>query len=503
MATTAPTPVFTVKGFNVTGDNPLSQADTTKALAPFLRTDATIDTLQKAVAALELEMRNQGYALHRVALPAQELSDTVNLQVVKFTMGTIKVSGLDKYTESNIRNSVPELKEGGTPNFRKLAVQTAIANENEGKQIQVALKESEQPDKIDADISVKEQKPWNFSTSLANTGNKASGRDRFTVAGGYSNLFDMDQQFVGAYTTSLEKTSSVKQLGLSYRAPIYPLGGVVGASYTTSDVEGNFGAFNSTGAGNTLGVNYSYYLQPVGGYRSYITGSFDNKVFDGALINGLPIATQTARRSTPLRLAFTARNEADAAFWSYSAEVAANTGMGSNNDLASYKSEDPRITTSSWKALRLSGNYIAGFAGSWLWSVRGQFQYSPDALISGEQLGLGGLSSIRGTSERPISGDSGLVGTAEITTPEIREGLRFVGFVDSGLLKNHTPNATTKPSSDHLTSAGFGLRFTRGQFAASVDYARLLVGSRVPLTVNSSSPQKDDDKLHVNLSLRF
>ena len=109
-------------------------------------------------------------------------------------------------------------------------MQTAIANENPGKQIQVAIKEAEETDQINAKIDVKETKPWYVAASIANTGTAATGRDRFTVSGAHGNVFDLDHQFVAAYTTSLQSRDDVKQLGLSYRVPLYGWGGVLGAS---------------------------------------------------------------------------------------------------------------------------------------------------------------------------------------------------------------------------------------------------------------------------------
>lgn len=499
----ASTPVFAIKGFKVTGDNPLGEGETSRVLAPFLRSDATIDVLQKATAALETALREKGHGLHRVALPPQEVGDTVTLDIVKFAIGKISVDGLERYDEANIRRSVPELKEGSTPNFRTLAVQTAIANESQGKQVQVALKESEEPDRIDAAITVKEGRPWNFSAGISNTGSRATGRDRLTFAGSHSNLFNLDHQFVGAYTTSIERAGDVKQAGLSYRVPFYALGGVMGMSYTSSDVVGNFGAFNSTGAGHTFGINYTHHLPPDGGFRSYFTFGLDDKVFDAALVNGLAIPGQLDRRSRPVTAGYTARFESDAAFWNYNAEFAVNTGGGAGNSLAAYVTEDPRITTSRWKALRAGGAYSAGFAKDWLWTARGQAQYSPDALISGEQLGLGGASSVRGTGERPISGDKGLFASLEVMTPPLAPGLRLLAFLDAGWLSNNSPNGTTKPSSDRLAGAGVGLRFGTGRASVSADYGRIIRGSVVPAVFNSGTPEKGDDKLHINLTVRF
>ncbi len=495
-------PVFVIKGFDIKGENPLPDGETSKVLAPFLRTDASLASLQRATQALESAMRDKGFALHRVVLPPQELGSTVTLNIVKFVLGKVTVEGVAQYTEANIRASLPELVEGAAPNFRTLAVQTAIANESQGKQVQVALKESETADQIDARIVVKESKPWNLSTSLSNTGSNATGNDRFTLAGGHANVFGRDHQITGAYTTSLERPGAVKQLGLNYRVPLYPLGGVVGLNFTRSDVVGNFGAFTSTGAGETMGLNYNHYLPPDGGYRSYFGVGLDDKVFKAAEVNG--VAVQTLRRSRPLTLTYNARVESDAAVWGYSADLAFNMTAGDGNNLVAYQSEDARITSANWRALRGSANYLTSFAGGWLWSVRGQFQYSPDALISGEQFGIGGASSVRGTGERPVAGDSGLLASSEISTRELAPGLRLLGFVDAGWLSNNNANGNPKPSNDSLASVGLGLRYASPVgYALSAEYGRIVSGSSLPFAPGSGIPQSGDQKLHFNFSARF
>jgi hemolysin activation/secretion protein len=497
----APTPVFAIKGFQITGENPLGEGETSRVLAPFLRSDATIDTLQKATTALETALRERGFGLHRVALPPQEVGEKVTLNIVRFTISRVTMQPLTIYDEANIRHSIPELKEGQTPNFKVLAVQTAIANENPNKQIQVGIKEADEPDKIDATVSVKESRPWAFGASLSNAGSESSGRDRLTLSGGHTNLFNLDHQFIGAYTTSLERTSDVKQLGLSYKVPVYTLGGVVGINYTRSDVVGNFGTFTSTGAGHTFGVNYTHYLPPDGGRRSYLSLAFDDKLFRASVINDQTIGVD--RRSRPITVGYATRTETDTAVWGYNVDFAVNTTGGHGNDLDSYRGEDPNIETTRWKALRGGASYSSTFQGAWIWSMRGQYQYSPDVLISGEQFGLGGLGSVRGTSiERPISGDNGLSGTLEVTTPELMPGLRVLGFIDAGWLGNNNPTPP-RPTTDRLASAGLGLRYGIGAYAVAMDYGHILTGSRIPLSLNSSAPQRGDDRFYVNLSVRF
>jgi hemolysin activation/secretion protein len=504
MATPAAPAVFPIRGFRIEGENPIGDAEAQRVLAPFVQPAATLETLQQATAALETALREQGFGLHRVALPPQEVGNTVKLSIVKFVVGKVAIEGASIYDEGNIRRTLPELREGESPNFKTLAIQTAIANENPNKQVQVGLRESEEPDRIDANITVREQRPWTFGAALSNAGSSATGHDRFTLSGGHTNLFNRDHQFVGAYTTALSRPSDVKQLGLAYKVPVYAAGGVLGASYTRSDVVGNFGAFNSTGAGHTFGVNYTMYLAPQGGRRSYVTVGLDDRLFNASKINDIVVPGALDRRSRPISVGYTARTESDAAVWGYSTDLAINTGAGAHNDIASYRSEDPRINNVHFMVLRGAASYTAPLRTTWLWTARGSFQYSPDVLISGEQFGLGGIGSVRGTEiERPLSADKGIAGTLEVTTPELATGLRLLGFIDAGYVRNNQPNGTTKPDFDRLASVGVGLRYVMGVFSFTADYGRLVTGSRVPLVFNSASPQRGEDRFYVTLAARF
>lgn len=504
---------FTISGFEVTGANPFSEEESKQLLSPFVTSDGSLAMLQRATETFEAALKDGGYPLHRVSLPPQELGGRVRLIVVKFVIGNIAVEGQKHFSEENIRASLPELRAGEAPNFSTLAVQTAIGNENPSRQLQVSLKESTEPDKIDVKLLVKDSRPWNLLLNLANTGSDATGQDRLAVVGSHVNLFGLDHQFSGAYTTSIQRTSDVQQLGLNYRVPLYARGGVLGVSYTQSDVVGNFGSFTSTGAGQTYGVNYYHYFAPVGGRRSYLSIALDEKIFDSSQPNNNPLALGQPEKisSRPLSVGYSARVEADNALWGYNAELAFNLVGGSGNSLADYQNAtagslapDLRLTTANWKALRGGGNYFASLAGGWRWGWRGLFQYSPDALIAGEQFGIGGSGSVRGTSERPLSGDSGIFSSFELITPELRMGLRGLGFVDAGWLSNHRSElSANKPDTDQLVSVGLGLRYAMGNYGFSAEWGRVVRGSVLPSAPGSGIPESGDQKFHINLNIRF
>ena len=71
-ASTAATTKFAIRGFELQGDVPLSANETSSILAPFIRADSTLETLQQAAAALEAAFRAKGYALHAFDLQAYQ-----------------------------------------------------------------------------------------------------------------------------------------------------------------------------------------------------------------------------------------------------------------------------------------------------------------------------------------------------------------------------------------------------------------------------------------------
>ncbi|MEY4268214.1 MAG: hypothetical protein RIS90_2749, partial [Pseudomonadota bacterium] len=155
---TGATTRFPIRGFEVSGDVPITPAQINAVLDSFIG-EGSLITLQQATGELENALKLAGYELHRVSLPPQDLGGVVKLEIVRFSLGKITVEGNERFTEANVRASLPELKEGQAPNFRTLAVQTAIANENPAKQVQVSLKESDEADKIDVRLVLKESDP--------------------------------------------------------------------------------------------------------------------------------------------------------------------------------------------------------------------------------------------------------------------------------------------------------------------------------------------------------
>lgn len=492
-----------IRGFSVQGSNPLTDAEVTLALAAHLRQPATLENLQKASYGLEALLRERGFGLYRVVLPPQEVGEVIQLQVVRFAIGQVTVDGAKAYSETNVRSSLPMLKQGGTPNLEALAVQTAMANENPSKNVQVALRAAAEPDLIDATVSVVDSPPLKFSATLNNTGSQPTGKDRLTLSVRHDNLMDRDQQLQAAVTTSLAQPSRVRQIGLSYRLPLYDALTFLDVQLTDSNVVGEFGAFTSTGAGRSLGLTATRYLSAKPGLKQYAMLGFEDKTFDATSFNGVALAGQQGRRTRPLSLGYGIKAQTSDQNWSAGLTLALNLPGGAGNSLSAYQSESPLVTTQHWRAVRAQAAWAKAMGEGWVVSLRGQAQWAPTALIAGEQFGIGGHASLRGMQERALTGDSGLSTNLEVASPEWLPGFRVLAFWDAGRVIRRGAAGSGVPTSDGSASVGLGLRYARGSMSVALDYGRIVSASDVPLTLNSSAPQSGDHKLHFLLSAHY
>jgi hemolysin activation/secretion protein len=130
-------------------------------------------------------------------------------------------------------------------------------------------------------------------------------------------------------------------------------------------------------------------------------------------------------------------------------------------------------------------------------------QWTQQALVAGEQFGLGGAASVRGYEERELVGDKGAVVTLELGSPELltrgtgdESSLRAFAFADGGTVANNlsAPCAVDKTRCS-LAAAGLGLAFERQRLQARLSAAVALKDG--PLT------QRRDTRAHFSANLSF
>jgi len=158
----------------------------------------------------------------------------------------------------------------------------------------------------------------------------------------------------------------------------------------------------------------------------------------------------------------------------------------------------PRYTV-----LRSSGALGLALPQAWQLQLRMGAQWTDDGLVSGEQFGLGGASSVRGYQERELGGDLGVSAALELTTPELAEtlafgkgSLRLLAFADGGWVKNRldTPCLDNRTECS-ISSLGVGARWSYGPAQLRLDIAHALR--------TASETDQGDTRVHVSFSYGF
>ena len=129
-------------------------------------------------------------------------------------------------------------------------------------------------------------------------------------------------------------------------------------------------------------------------------------------------------------------------------------------------------------------------------------QTTSDALVPGEQFGLGGADNVRGFFEREITNDWGNRMTVELTSPDLAAmadwkslRARVAAFYDWGHVRRNDPQPGDTVS-ESISSAGMGVRLAAlNNYSLRVDMACVLQPG--------GSQQRGDWKLHALLSALF
>lgn len=482
------TVLLEVKRFVIEGDNPLSPQETDEILAPHLGPHKSLKSLEAAATALEAALRERGYSFHRVIVPAQRpAAGELKLQILRFDLNQITVTGNEHFSAENILRSLPALETGKSPDVRELARELSLANEHPAKRLAINIKESQQRDALDAEVRVRDVPSSQTFIALTghtrdfdNTINRNTGYTRVTIGHQESNLFDRDHALTLAYTTSPEYMSRVTQLGAFYWIPFYGYNTTLNAYWTRSDVDnGTVGlggqSFDVSGRGEFMGIRMTYSLPKFRAINHNVSVALDDRFFESNVgFVGVPLPAAEVG-SRPLSLRYSVQSEEILGGVAGYVEYLFNIGGGRANDDASYMAARAGAQK-DWKAYRFGADANYRFQAGWTLSGKYRAQYADEPLIPGEQFGVGGAASVRGLRERETAGDKGYLIGVEAKGPELALGLAPFVFYDHGSRTNVVAVAGM-PNHDSASSIGAGVHWSwQKRLELSATYAHVLNG---------------------------
>jgi len=484
-AQAAAAPTFEVQRFSVEGNTLLDPVQIDAALAEHLGNARSFADLQAAVAALQQAYLRAGYGAVRAFLPEQQIaSGTVRIAVVEPRLGRVAIDGPPGLDPARIRHALPALREGQTPNTDDLAREIALANENPTRRIGVDLR-SEVPGRIDATVAVAQDRPWRVGVVLDNTGTADTGQARIGAFFQHADVSGRDHVATLQYVTSPTQPSDVTIAALNYRVPLPTLGDSFDlyGIYASVDAGVVSDLFSVRGRGRVLGLRYTMNLRPTANLRHRLLLGVEQRPIDNqvGLVDGSDDLSPDITLN-PASLGYAGSWSEPGRQVELSLTAVHNLPRGSRGKGEAF--EASRAGASANYAL-LRYALRAQQALPYDWQVRVAFdgQYTGDALVSGEQYGIGGQDSVRGFDERELIDDRGNRATLELQTPDFGERIgggvfaRALVFLDHGWLhRNHPlPGEATRR---HIASAGIGVRLTMPpSWNLRVDVSRVAQGT--------------------------
>jgi len=475
-------PLFTIKSFQIMGNTKLDQSAIDIALGKFTGEKKDFTTIQKAVDTLETMYRKRGYTTVQVILPEQELKEgIIRLVIIEKSIKSVKIEGNKYFDEQNIRKSVPALREGELPDFDKISTELKLANEHPAKKLSLMLKPGENESVIDADLKVIDEKAWRVSLTGDNTGNDNTGESRAGVLLQYNNLFNLDHLVTLQYVTSPEEVDNVTILGFGYRIPLYAFGDSVDLYATYSDidsgtVQAGITDMQISGRGAFFGMKYNQNLTPIGNYNHELVYGLDYRKYRDNVSMASAQDMDTDITVHPVSLAYAGNYRFSRGVAGFNLSVAHNIPGGSNGDDEDFENVC-YDASADYTVFQYGANVSYALPADIQLRLFYKGQYANDALIPGEQFGLGGASSVRGYHEREVSDDRGNIGTIELYSPDICRAMninkaqcRMLVFYDVGDVSRVSP----LPDEESYTSAssvGAGIRLQMGNyFSLATDY---------------------------------
>jgi hemolysin activation/secretion protein len=500
---------FAIHSFKIENNTLLPQEAIDQALAPFLGEGRDFGTVQQALEALEALYDARGFSVVRVHLPEQVLErGEVVFRVVEGRLRQLRFEGQSHFDVENIRNSLPSLKEGTTPDIRDITDNLRLVNENPAKQVTVRMHSGDNEGDVVATVETKDKPPDRMVMFLDNTGTESSGSFRTGIAGQHANFFNKDHVVSAQIVTSPDNHApDVLVAGLGYHAPIYSADSSADFYYGYSSVNSGTvptaaGTYDIAGKGTVVGLRFNKNL-PKGKtlWDQRISVGLDSRYYENTV---LPIGAVTSLVPDilifPASLTYSATLRGTTSefsgYFSYVHDFyAGTTGVaqyftrlrrgGSKNgaDIFRYGVNWSRVLPADWQVrFKLSG------------------QETTSLLVTGEQFGIGGVDSVRGMLEREAADDKGYQASLDFFTPDwgnkFSADLRARGvlFTDIGYLTRLKPGPLDRAVTTAST-VGFGVR---GNWGKHLGF-RLDFG----LAVDKAGENSRDSRLHGAVTWEF
>jgi hemolysin activation/secretion protein len=452
---------ITVSRFDVVGSTVFSDAELAAITAPYTNRPITFNDVLEMRSAITQLYVEQGYITSGAIIPPQTFEEggVATIQVIEGRLEDIEVLGNQRLHSGYISRRIAV---GTTPplNIDKLLERLQLLQLNPLiDTISADLQAGTQPGTNLLVVSVTEADSFEAGYRFDNNRSPSVGTAQNQFYATEGNLLGLGDRLSLGY----DLTEGSDEWIVGYTLPLNPYNGTlnIAANFTNSTViEAPFDVLQISSDAEQYELSFRQPLlqSPVEELALGLTASHQrNQTFLG--IDGIgpfPLSAgaddQGVIKVSALRFfqEWTRRNSQQVV------ALRSQFSLGLEMLGATVNATGPDSRFFSWQG---QGQYVRLMAPDTLLLIRGGAQLSADPLLSPEQFGLGGQSTVRGYRQDLLLTDNALLASVEVRLPILRDPqnntlLQLAPFVDVG----HGWNTVTEsPNPNTLVGVGTGL----------------------------------------------
>jgi hemolysin activation/secretion protein len=471
-----------IKQFKITGSTVFSPADLAQITSRF--TNKPLDfaqLLQVSSEITQLYVKN-GYINSGAYIPGDQSFDaqggTIKIRVIEGRVEDIVVTGTKRLDPNYIKSRIalgagPILKiDRLIESLQLLQLDPLI------KTISTELVSGQQPGTSIVQLKVSETPNWQAGINIANNRTPSVGEIQAQLSASQNNLTGIGDGLGVSYG----KSSGSSVLDLNYTLLLNPRNGTLRVQYSNSTskvIESPFDQLDINSAGQDVGLTYRQPLiqTPAREFAMGVTlarRETNTGYLQSVIGERIPYPTPGADSTGATRVT------AARFFQDYTVKdtqqvfaLRSQLSLGVEALGATINSSSPDSKFLTWRG---QAQYVRALAPNSILLMKLETQLADRPLLALEQIGLGGQDTVRGYRQDLLLADNGVIASAEVrlpifASPESKQTLQVVPFLDFGWGWNKSGNPSPNPTPSMIASGGLGLRYQGGDnFSAKLDY---------------------------------
>jgi hemolysin activation/secretion protein len=444
-------------------------------ISPYLNHPLTLSKLNEICRLAVVCCRSVDRPVVDAIVPQQDVTTgAVQILILQGHIGDIRAEG-NRHFPSKLFTSAVRAKTGDEISQSRLLDDLDWLNENPFHKTDLVLQPGAELGQTEVVLQTQDQFPLRLYAGYENTGTRSTGGDRYLAGLNTGNTLGFDDQLNYQFTTG-DNFSQFSAHSGSYTLPLpWHHNLTLFGNWSNSKVQTDSNIAQN-GEAWQLSGRYEIPLPRRGDVTSSLVfgGDFKrtntNADFGGNSVfaSEVDVVQFMAGYNLTLTSLHGVTNASLEGYYSPG-------HIGGQDDRAAYESARTGAD-SQYEYARLTLDHTCDLPLNMAWVSRFQGQLASGVLLGSEQLGVGGIDSVRGYYEREGNGDSGVIFSNEIHSPSAsffsvagrKDQLYLLTFLDYGVAWMRDAQGG-QPGQENFLGAGPGISYHLGPWL-SVDY---------------------------------